>query len=259
MAGVVRRADKAFGVEEGWAPYRLRQARYFELATDVARWARDQCRQSFRPLDLLDVGINDGVTRKYVECQTQLVRYHGVDIFPWGRDYVYRSADWSLHHIDLEQGMPELATDAYDVVVCEQVLEHLSAPARALSDMYRVLRPGGHLILGVPIFPSPLHLVRRHLVPVADRCLGVTKVRSHLQAWSKPSFIRFVRRSCPGIQIERVRGFRIVSGGVLRPLEYCRWWWRLNRRIGQWLPGWCIEIQVVATKPPGDAARRSAA
>jgi SAM-dependent methyltransferase len=252
---------KAFGVEQGWAPFRLRQARYFELATDVAGWAREQFRLTSRPLELLDVGTHDGVTRRYVESQTRLVRYHGVDIFPWGRDFVYKSADWSLHDIDLERGMPELATAAYDVVVCEQVLEHLKAPANALADMYRVARPGGRLILGVPIFPFPLHLVRAHWVPKVDRWLKVEKVRGHVQAWSQGTFTRFVKQTCPGIELNQIRGFRIVSGGILRRLEYHHWWWRLNRRLGVVLPQWCVEIQVVATKPRGEAtlARQSAA
>lgn len=37
--------------------------------------------------------------------------------------------------------------DAFDVVYCRYVLEHLSDPARALSEMHRVLRPGGRIFV----------------------------------------------------------------------------------------------------------------
>ena len=34
----------------------------------------------------------------------------------------------------------------------------------------------------------------------------------------------------------------------MRPLEYYRWWWQLNRRLGRMLPSLCTEIQVLARK-----------
>lgn len=41
-----------------------------------------------------------------------------------------------------------------DVVVCHHVIEHLSDPIAAILEMRRVLRPGGHLVLGTPDFGS---------------------------------------------------------------------------------------------------------
>jgi hypothetical protein len=58
-----------------------------------------------------------------------------------------------------------------------------------------------------------------------------------------------VQDCCPSLEIEQVRGFRIVSGGPLRPLESYRWWWQFNRRLGARLPSLCTEVQVVAQKP----------
>jgi SAM-dependent methyltransferase len=47
---------------------------------------------------------------------------------------------------DLSAYMPS----AYDVVVLEQVLEHLRDPRRAVSEVYRILRPGGVCIATTP-------------------------------------------------------------------------------------------------------------
>lgn len=45
---------------------------------------------------------------------------------------------------------------SYDVVLCTEVLEHLHAPARAIAEFHRVLRPGGVLLLTTR-FVFPLH------------------------------------------------------------------------------------------------------
>lgn len=43
-----------------------------------------------------------------------------------------------------------IADGAYDTVVSTQVLEHLAHPARAVAEMFRVLKPGGYAIITVP-------------------------------------------------------------------------------------------------------------
>lgn len=54
-----------------------------------------------------------------------------------------------LHN--LETGLPmELAPNQYDFVVCSHVLEHIVYPEQLLSDIEKVLKPGGHLIVALP-------------------------------------------------------------------------------------------------------------
>ncbi len=46
-----------------------------------------------------------------------------------------------------------LADSSFDLVVSDNVLEHLSDPARAIQEMHRILRPGGMMFAGfVPLF-----------------------------------------------------------------------------------------------------------
>jgi SAM-dependent methyltransferase len=243
----------AFGVEPHYAPYSLRQARYFELGVDVARFAAQQFAETGRRVELLDVGVWDGVSRRYIEAQPggEHIAYSAVDRYPHGHAFVYKHADWTHHHADLELGLDGLPDGAYDVVICEQVLEHLHRFEPTLKDLQRVVRPGGLVVLGVPIFPHGLHLIRKHVVPVTDRVFRVKKIRGHVQAFSSRTFLRAVRTQCPDLMVERVRGFRIASEGILLPLEYTRWWWQLNRRIGRLVPSLCTEIQVMLTKPAG--------
>jgi SAM-dependent methyltransferase len=43
-----------------------------------------------------------------------------------------------------------LPNASFDLVLCTQVLEHCASPWRAVHEIHRILRPGGHLILSVP-------------------------------------------------------------------------------------------------------------
>jgi FkbM family methyltransferase len=47
--------------------------------------------------------------------------------------------------------MPEIASDSYDALICSHVLEHVRDDGKALTELYRVLKPGGWAILMVPI------------------------------------------------------------------------------------------------------------
>ncbi len=240
----------AFGVEPGYPPYSLRQARYHALAENVARWIRQRGAGSSGQVDLVDVGVFNGVSRRYIEVHPEaaLIRYNAVDLFPHGREIVYRHNDWIFHQMDLEQGIPGLGSGRFDVVICEQVLEHLHRFEPTLSDIGRILAPGGLLVVGVPIFPHGVHLIRKHVVPVTDRILRVKKVRGHVQAFSQRTFLRAFRQHC-GLDIFAVRGFRIASEGIMTPLEHTRIWWWINRRFGEIVPWLCTEIQILATKP----------
>jgi Methylase involved in ubiquinone/menaquinone biosynthesis len=70
--------------------------------------------------------------------------------------------------LDIERRVPEVDivadvrdmdsvnSDTFDVLLCSQVLEHISEPDKAIKEMARVLRPGGRLVLTVP-FLGRLH------------------------------------------------------------------------------------------------------
>ncbi|NQU20978.1 MAG: methyltransferase domain-containing protein [Candidatus Nealsonbacteria bacterium] len=240
----------AYGVERSCSSYRLKLARYPALAETVAQYVQQRpATPGRRGVDLLDVGSGYGRSMRYIRSQVEPedVRFHGVDLFPGGQHRVYQHQDWKLYEHSLEEGLPMFDSDRFDVVICEQVLEHLHNAQFVASELVRVLRPDGILIAGVPIFPGGVHLLRRHAVPVLDRVIKPRRPRNHVQAFSMRSFLKMLDEAGP-LEINDVRGFRIVSGGLLRPLEDFRWWWRLNRYIGVKAPSLCIETQVVATK-----------
>lgn len=109
-------------------------------------------------------------------------------------------ADWpssahSTPHLDLycDLTRPLPLRDAtFDTVVLTDVLEHLPNPDAAVSDIRRVLRPGGHLVLGVPflygIHEAPHDYHRYTVHRLRDLCeknaLTPVHIRPHGGAWS---------------------------------------------------------------------------
>ena len=57
------------------------------------------------------------------------------------------------HYVALDATALPFRTESLDALVCSEVLEHIRDDRGALREMYRVLRPGGRLILTVPIHP----------------------------------------------------------------------------------------------------------
>lgn len=55
-------------------------------------------------------------------------------------------------NIDLTQ--IDIADDTFDAILCSHVLEHIPDDAKAMKELYRVLKPGGWAILQVPLNPE---------------------------------------------------------------------------------------------------------
>lgn len=89
----------------------------------------------------LDVGCG---LRPYESSFPQGV-YIGVDIEVSGRNSELKAPD---HYYD-GRTLP-FPDESFEGVICTQVLEHVPDPGLLLAEMYRVLKPGGRLIMSLP-------------------------------------------------------------------------------------------------------------
>lgn len=48
------------------------------------------------------------------------------------------------------EDMSVIASQSYDLVICTEVLEHCKKPWLAADEIYRVTKPGGHILITVP-------------------------------------------------------------------------------------------------------------
>lgn len=58
----------------------------------------------------------------------------------------------------IESALPTLPENHFDLILLISVLEHLAHPAEALAAMYRLLAPGGTLLVNVPTWRGKIFL-----------------------------------------------------------------------------------------------------
>ena len=97
---------------------------------------------------LIDLGCGNMPFRSFVSGQ--LIGYDSLDLFPRHTLVTY---------VGDIQNMTMIQDETYDTALCMEVLEHVPDPFRAAREIYRILKPGGILVMSVP------HLSRLHDEP----------------------------------------------------------------------------------------------
>ena len=96
----------------------------------------------------IDLGCGEMPYRQFIEKQVDAYDSFDVEARTTGVTYIGDIQD-----------MRAVPSDTYDSAACLEVLEHVPDPFRAAREIYRILRPGGTLVLSVP------HLSRLHEEP----------------------------------------------------------------------------------------------
>jgi SAM-dependent methyltransferase len=66
-------------------------------------------------------------------------------------DYISADIESPMADVKMDITAIQFPNDSFDGIICNHVLEHIQNDRLALSELYRVLRPGGWAILQVPI------------------------------------------------------------------------------------------------------------
>lgn len=119
-------------------------------------------------LRILDIGCGTGAMLDELAPFGQVV---GADFSPEALQFcVARGVRASLSRADVRR-LP-FADASFDVVTAMDIIEHIDDDKAAASEIFRVLKPGGRLLVSVPAFPSlwsehdeALHHYRRYTSP----------------------------------------------------------------------------------------------
>jgi SAM-dependent methyltransferase len=165
---------------------------------------------------LLDVGCWKGEASARWGAALGAERILGIEVFDGpAREAEERGLE--VARIDLEAARFPWPDAGVDVVVCNQVLEHLKDIWLPMTEMHRVLRPGGHAILSVPNLAS-LH--NRVLLALGRQPTSIRVFGPHVRAYAFGEFCDLVERG-GGYEIERRRaaGFYPIPSPWSAPLS----------------------------------------
>jgi SAM-dependent methyltransferase len=180
---------------------------------------------------LLDVGCWDGSATVEYARRIEAEAYE-IEIF---EEPARKARDRTVEvaRLDLERESFPWEADTFDVVIANQVLEHLKNVWLPMSEIYRVLRPGGRALLAVPNLAS-LH--NRVLLAVGMQPTSIRTFGPHVRGFTMAEFRRFVEYG-GAFRVSEVRGVGFY------PLP------TVPARLPAWLfPGASHTVLVIAEK-----------
>lgn len=107
----------------------------------------------------------------------------------------YRTADLFMEGVDDQvdiMDMPLYADSSFDLFICSHVLEHIADDRKALKELYRILKPGGHGILVVPIVLAATEIDEDPSVTDPEERWRRFGQDDHVRLYSKRGFLERV-------------------------------------------------------------------
>ena len=165
------------------------------LVNRVVRWCNisDGAR-------LLDFGCFDGYLLSRIR-RRRSVQAVGIDISIVALKQAQQASDQEISLVGAGNGGLPFFNEQFDVVICSEILEHVADLEETLSELTRVLKPGGRLYATMP------NDLDRVWAPLRGVCRKVDEVEGHLRRMRLEEFCNAGLRL--GLQVERTqyRGF----------------------------------------------------
>jgi SAM-dependent methyltransferase len=198
------------------------------------------------PERLLDAGCGDGIN---LIGLGEIAGRLGLDIEMHGVDYnplrVERAAQLPGVRAMIQARLDALPypDGCFDVVLCNHVIEHITADQAVLQSLRRVTAAGGLLIVGVPNEGCFMGRLRNHLLQ-----RSVLRKTDHVHFYTSGMLSDLVL--APGFSLMRLErsGFLTPHGAAHYVLTATRLGRGLLRRLGSWFPSQSADLILVARR-----------
>jgi SAM-dependent methyltransferase len=163
---------------------------------------------------LLDVGCWDGAETVRA-AEILRARPCGIEIFPEPAAEAERRGV-EVARVDLENGPFPWESGSFDVVIANQVFEHLKNIWLPMSEILRVTRDGGWLVMSVPNLAS-LH--NRVLLLAGRQPTSIRTFGPHVRGYTSSELLDFVRHGDAYQLVRRVGvGFYPLRARLAAPV-----------------------------------------
>jgi SAM-dependent methyltransferase len=184
-------------------------------------------------MNVVDVGagLGEDLAQAAKTCPTA----ERFAIESWPPNVEKLKAYHQVFSLNLEKDPLPFANESIDVVLANQVLEHVKEIFWILHQVSRTLRVGGHLIVGVPNLAS-WH--NRLLLLFGKQPTAIQNHSAHIRGYTKHDILRLLQMVFPGGYA--LRGFRGANFYPFPPL--------LAKPMARLLPGGAWSIFLLLEK-----------
>jgi len=161
---------------------------------------------------ILNIGAGRSalIERRLADCGCRF-RCDRIDVENCELDPPLKGQAWRCSVED----MHPLGTARYDAAFANYVLEHVADLARAASEIFRVLKPGGLFIASVPNLTAPEFLLARHAPERFQQIMTQGKGFHTCYAWNTIEDLTRIFRA-HGFSIDEVRFWAFTEGYLWR-------------------------------------------
>ncbi len=197
---------------------------------------------SFIPKDakrLLDIGCSTGGFGANLKKVTSTIEIWGIEPYSSAASEASKQLDKVINGI-FEKDMPELEGQKFDVIVFNDVLEHLVNPEKVLKDCHQYLNEGGVVVASIPnIMYFPLFVKQLLLKEDWEYMKEGVFDNTHLRFFTKKSMLRLFKDS--GYTVQHIQGINAYQSTLFSILNF----FFLNK-----FKNWRYQQYVVVSKLP---------
>jgi len=188
--------------------------------------------QKTRPVfRVLDVGCANGIVLRSLPSDLKRV---GLDISRVLLERVQK-AGIETRQCDFDNNPFPLETDSFDLVLANDVIEHVLHTDHVLNEMNRVLKPGGLIIISIPNINQPISLIMQFILDLTPMFAARYRC-THYRDFTNRLFSKILS----------IHGFTVIrrEGSFVFPFENSR----ISRSIARSIPRWGCQILYLCKK-----------
>lgn len=166
--------------------------------------------RSYIPNNLLDVGCGNGNRSVRIAnyFNVALNKIYGLD---YNEDLILTCKRiFNANKIDLESEDIPYETETFDLVICNQVLEHLKNYRKVIHGLIRVAKKGGYIVIGIP---NLAHLINRIYLLFGIQPMCIHLNGAHVSAFTHKEFVKMLT------SLERIKLID-CTGSTMYPLPF---------------------------------------